>query len=285
MSVAFRLQGVLPNGDIVELPLVKALQGKPGIPIRPADFLIEVALGNIEGYSLEHKFGRNAALPNGSFEPIGLLSVARAFLQAPTTVRVKAGGNAADDVGGDGAQGIVIDGIDSDLNRVQREIATAGAGAGPVSVTQFWRPFRAWVSSVGTYDAANTAAVTIENGAGTQDLLSIGIEFGQTQTASFSIPTGHTGYLLSVDITVDSNQATDITMCTREDFNVVASPMKSVRIQRYWDGVLKNIPAYRPKAPSNILKPLSDIWFEGMGSGGASEATVDFEVLVVQDGF
>ena len=33
-----------------------------------SDFLIEVAKGNVAGHSLVHKFGRNAAVPNGSWE-------------------------------------------------------------------------------------------------------------------------------------------------------------------------------------------------------------------------
>jgi len=33
-----------------------------------ADFLIEVQKGNVKGHSLVHKFGRNDAVPNNSWE-------------------------------------------------------------------------------------------------------------------------------------------------------------------------------------------------------------------------
>ena len=37
------------------------------------DFLIEVQKGNVVGHSMVHKFGRNDAVPNGSWAFVNLL--------------------------------------------------------------------------------------------------------------------------------------------------------------------------------------------------------------------
>ena len=76
---------------------------------------ILIARGLIDGATVVHKFGRNADVANATWE--GVLQTAAQFpwLTAATTVRVKAGGNAADDVSssplGAGAHEITVQGL------------------------------------------------------------------------------------------------------------------------------------------------------------------------------
>ena len=92
------------------------------------EYYLRVAEGKVPGREIVNKFGSNAAVPNGVFEIVSSLSVPyEGFLSAPSTVRIKAGGDAADTAAGAGAQSVFVEGIDDSLARVLVEIPTAGA--------------------------------------------------------------------------------------------------------------------------------------------------------------
>jgi len=248
-------------------------------PLRP--FLLEVAKGNVAGHSLVHKFGRNAALPNGSWAFVVGLGLTAWPLSAATAVRVKAG-DVADDAGGAGAREITVQGIDDALAETSEAITTNGVAASTATTALFWRVHRAWVSSAGTYGAANTAAVVIENGAGGTDLIQIAVEEGQTQFAGWSVPLGKTAYLISASFTVDATKSADFRLFTRESLNDATPPVASVRIRRYWDGVAGDL-MYTPTSPELSCPALTDIWIEGYGNGAGVEAAASFELLLVDD--
>lgn len=246
------------------------------------DFLIEVAKGNIPGHSLVHKFGRNSDVPSGSWEHISMTPFSKTnFRESAGTFNIKAGGNAADTAAGAGAREVTIQGIVATTFAEETDtIATAGAAESSASTKSFWRVHRAWVSSVGTYTAANTGAMVIEDVAN-NDMISIAVEEGQSQYAGFTIPAGKTGYLVSVHGFVDSTKDVDIRCMTRKNIDVVAAPMNSVRVKLYWDGV-KGTLQYTPKSPEFSLPEKSDIWFEGNGSAAAA-VSLDFELLLIDN--
>lgn len=245
------------------------------------DFLIEVARNNVAGASLVHKFGRNDAVPNGSWAHVNILGSAAWQLTVATTVRVKAGGNAADDVAGANARGVTIEGLDGSLVLASETVATAGVAASAATATSFFRVFRAVVSTVGTYGVANAAAITLENGAGGTDLIQMATGDGQSQFGAYTVPTGKTAYLLSVHIQVDSNKAANLRLFAREDADDVVAPMAPSRIMQFFDGVAGEF-SLRPRSPLAIPGE-TDIWFEAFGDGGAAEASVDFELLLIDD--
>jgi hypothetical protein len=248
------------------------------------DFLIEVRKGSVSGHSMVHKFGRNDGVPNGSWELISLQPFDPAnFRQSAVAMRVKAGGNAADTAAGAGAREVTIEGIDSTFAELSEAVATAGAGASAATSATFWRVYRAWVSAAGTYTAANTAAIVIEDSGGAQDYLTIGAEEGQTQYAGYTIPTGKTGYLLSVHVTVDSNKTSNVRCFTRENIDDIAAPMDARRLKLFWDGIQSPGFIYRPYGPELSLAAKSDIWFEAYGDGAVSQVSCNFELLLVDD--
>ena len=245
------------------------------------DFLIEVQKGNVAGHSLIHKFGRNDAVPNGSWAHVSLTPFAVAnFPSSATTVKIKAGGSAFDDSSGLGAREVTVQGIDSSLAETSEAIVTAGASASSATSASFWRVHRAWVSAVGVYGSTNIDDIVIESGV---DMITIAAGEGQTQYAGYTIPTGKTGYLLSSLVTVDGNKAADIRVMKREDItDSVIAPMASKRIMLHWDGVLGTLP-FKPRSPLSALPALTDIWFEANGSGAWTEVSADFEILLVDD--
>ena len=245
------------------------------------DFLLEVGNGNVPGHSLVHKFGRNDAVPNGSFAFVNTLGFTGWPLSAATTVRVKAG-NAADDIAGAGARKVKINGIDDSYDEVTAEVDTAGGSASAVTSTSFIRVHRAWVSEQGTYGAANTAAVIVENSAGTTDLLEIAATMGQSEFAGWTVPRNKTAYLMSVTVHTQATKPADVALFMRESMDVTAAPlMQARRLKAYFAGIDGQF-SFVPRSP--ISAPAkTDVWFEAQGAGAGGTASVDFELLVVDD--
>jgi len=246
------------------------------------NFLVAVKAGNVAGHSVVHKFGHNDSVPNGTFEFVTVLGQTAHALSALTTVRIKAGGAAADDAAGAGAQEITIQGIDSTLAEVTETIATNGIAASAVTTKTWWRVHRVWVSAVGTYGAANSAAITIENGTGGTDILVMGAGDGQSNDAVYTIPTGKTGHLLSVHVTVDSSQDATVNIFTRDNITDVVAPMSSKRMKKHFDG-LDSTFRYAPLSPNTSISALSDIWAEASGGGGSTKVSIDLEILLIDN--
>jgi hypothetical protein len=222
-------------------------------------------------------------VPDGSWEFINLLGFTGWPLSAATTVRIKAGGNAADDAAGAGAREITVQGIDDSFNEVTETIATAGASASSNTTTLFWRVHRAWVSAVGTYGVANTAAIDIENSGGGTDLIRIGADEGQTLFTGWTVPIGKTAYLLSTDAYVNTTTSVRIRLLTRANIDDTSAPMSSKRIRAVFNGANGKAVIYVPRAPVISIAAKSDVWLEAQGVGATASVTSNFELLVVDD--
>lgn len=242
---------------------------------------LAIAKGDVTGASVIHKFGRNAAVANGAWEHVSLLSAATSFLSAPTQVRIKAGGNVNDTVAGSGARTITVSGIDSNLVQLSENIATAGAGASAATTASFWRVNRAFVANCGTYGGSNTGAVTIENGAGGTDLILLAVGEGQSQYGGWTIPVGHTAFITNVHVTVDAGKAADLKIMRRETFNDTTPPVEAYRLLYYWDGVLGTM--HVPFDAPQKLEGLTDVWVEAQGAGAGTEVSIDIEFKVIED--
>ena len=248
----------------------------------PEDFLTEVAKGNIAGHSIVPKFGANAALPNGTFELVSTLSAVYAgFLAAATTVRIKAGGDAADTAAGAGTRSVFVEGINDSLARDSEEIATNGAGASAATTKSFWRIDRAYCGDQGAYATpVNTGAIVIENSAGGTDLIQIDAGEGQSQHCHAAIQTGVDAYLLGYELTVDSAQKADFRLFSRGSINDVTVPVAAQRAMRHWRGLINPV-THEFQSPKFLVAGPADIWIEGSGGGAAAVVTAAFNLLLV----
>jgi hypothetical protein len=247
-----------------------------------SDFFVDVQRGALSEYSIIHKFGRNDSVPNGVWELVSSSSISGALPSSGTTVRIKAGGDAADTAAGAGARKIAIIGLDSNYQEITEEVVTSGANASLPTTNVFWRLYRAYVVEVGTYGDANTDDIVIENSDGSEDRLVITADEGQTQHAVYSIPVNKTGYLLSVHITADASKAADFRLFVRENLSDIQAPVQSRQLKLYWDGIIGEV-SYKPKSPGLVLNELSDIWVEARGGGALTQVSVDFEILLKDD--
>jgi hypothetical protein len=241
--------------------------------------------GLVTGGSLVHKFGRDPAAANGTWGGVLQAGAQFPWLTAATTVRVKAGGNAADDSTssplGAGArevtvQGMTIAGIDA-----IEAIATAGASASASTTTEFFRVDRAWVSEPGVYGGNNTDDIVIEATGGT-DLIMIAAGEGQTQFAGYTIRAGKVAYLASALVQADGLKPADFRLMTRANANSVTPPFTATRLKYFWDGVLGFGP-HNPFTPSLELPAWTDIWIEARGSGAITEVSASFELIIYGD--
>ena len=274
----------IPKYD--DYPQIGRVRLDPSLALANSDPLL-IRRGLVTGASLVHKFGRNSGVPNGTWE--GVLQAAAQFYwpQVATTVRIKVGGNAADDAAasplGAGAWEVTVQGIDGVTGlEVSEAIATAGASASIATTATFLRVYRAWVSSAGTYTGNNTAAIVIEDGAGANDMITILAGEGQSQFCSWTVPAGKTAMLTSVMVQADAAKAADFRLFTRENANDVTVPFSPKRLRYFWDGVLGNS-MLKPVTPILSASAFTDIWIEARGGGAGTEVSADMELIVYDD--
>jgi hypothetical protein len=231
------------------------------------------------------KFGTNEAVPNGTWAIIANLGGATyPFPQAPTTVRVKAGGDVNDvATTGSGARTIRVIGLDSNGDETQEDIALAGASASTSTTTSFWRVHRAYVLTTGTYGGSNTGAITVENTAGTADLLKMEAGGSQTRLGIFSIPTGWTGYLVAFETHVESTKPADIRIRVRTDYKTVSGDMAPIREVFFEGGVDGEAYNVFEGIPLAVIPQNSDIWIEAKGGGAQTKVSGAMIILCVKD--
>ncbi len=260
-----------------------ASSGDPFYPI-PADFYTEVKKGNVIGHSIISRSAINSAAPDGTFEGITEFGADFTFVTAAATIRVKSGGNAADTAAGAGAQAVTVEGISTTGAFLSESIETAGASASAVTTGLFWRTNNVYITPLraGTYGAANTAAIMIENGTGGTDLINMAIEEGRSQYGAYATPISTTGYLIGVTFKVDSAKDADFKMFTRATLTDFSTPFAPKIERGHWNGIIGSY-TLPNKAPILTLPALTDIFFEAQGVGAITEVGVDFEILLVDD--
>ena len=250
---------------------------------------LDIKQGLYPNMSIVNKFGRNDAVPNGSWVFVCQEAfTAWAIGATPTTVRVKAG-DAADTVAGAGAQKITVEGIVANTGLyASEELVTAGTSAGAAGTTKWARIVRAWVSQHGTYGDANTADVVIEKSAGGEDIIQINIEEGQTQYLGVVVPKGRTGYLLGADFYCDaqagagpSNKSANIRIMQRQGALNTVTP-SSIRIVQHFDGVVGHA-EFEPIAPIGPFPELTEIWGEAWGDGAVTQVSGHIVVLFIDN--
>ena len=256
-------------------------------PVGSTDWWMEVALGNIPGTAVVHKFGRHLAVGT-SFVPV---SVGGTYptpqVAGATTLRIKAG-NVNDDSAGTGARTVLIQGLDETGVEVTETLTTAGTSASTASSATFLRLYRAYVLSSGTYANAtagsHAADIVIENGAGGTNWLTIdSTDFprGQSECAVYSVPLGKTAYLKNIHISVDSNKTADAVLFHRANILETAAPYSAMRV-KYQAGGVKGNQELHTGVAMGPYPALSDLGFMSKAAA-TSSVDVDFELLLVDD--
>lgn len=253
------------------------------------DWLIEVAKGNVPGYSTVHKFGSYSAVPS-TIVPI----TTSATYQTPTSaqsIEAVSTDNTNDVAGGNGARQITIVGLDA--TGAEQTVTVNLNGTTAVAVSGTWiRVYRAWVSESGTYatsaSPSHASTITIRNSGGgiTWAIISNvgGFGLGQTQIGAYTVPLGHTAYILSITYSIESSKASSLYFFKRGNILDVTAPYDAMRVQNVYNGVVGNGEFIH--RTNEGYEALTDIGFMGAyGGGGTANIAVEFELLLRQDGY
>lgn len=246
-----------------------------------SDPKLDRAAGLYSNQSIVHKFGANPSVSASSTEDVTFSGTIN-WLQAATSVRIKAGGNAADDASGNGARKVTVEGLDENWADVSETITTNGSSESTGTTATFIRVFRAYVTDVGVYTAANTGNIVIENAAGGTDLITIAAGEGQTETSEYTVPAGKTAYLTRFTVEVDGNKAADVKMFQRRDADDFTAPVTGKRLVH---AAVQLIGAESESLDSYISFPAkTDLWWAATtGGGSAAAVAVDYDLILVDN--
>lgn len=170
------------------------------------DFLQEVVLENVPGYTTNIKFGRNVDMDVGSTPEdicFGTGLYAGQPTTAPETVDVLSS-SAADTAAGTGMQSILITGLETatSTQETTETIALNGTG-GATSVNTWYRVYRAAGVTYGS-GGTNAGTITVRHTATTADeFVIIPPGVGQSLVGAITVPSGKTMFIESLAVTLE----------------------------------------------------------------------------------
>ncbi len=246
----------------------------------------EIAAGTVPGWSVVHKFGRNAAVGT-SFVPCSIGGVYQTVQPASATSLRVAAGNANDTAAGTGAREITLEGLDETGALVTEALATAGASASSGTTTTFIRLFRAYVSKSGTYATSSAgshaANIVIENAAGGTTWATIdSTDFprGQSEIGVYTVPLGYNGYVFDLTVNVSGNgtKPAELLFFQRANILEAAAPYTAMRLALNFGGVSDSFTYHFPVAIKYAA--LTDMGFMCKAASGTPEVDVEFDILL-----
>ena len=253
------------------------------------DFHVEMSLGNVPGFSVIHKFGRNASV-GSTFAPI----TQSGFYRMPTanTALEIVSDSADDSSAGIGARTVFYEGLKEVAGELVVTTNTVTMnGLTPVALPDsLIRLYRWYVATSGTYATQSSAShqgeITIqESGAG--DIWSAikanGIYKGQSQIGCYTVPSGYTALINRIAYSVQATQEAEIIFMQRNGVLNTTAPFDALRVVTDIDSA-KGTTSIDFPAPI-IINEETDLIFMGKSKGGQTfPMTIDFEIKLVQNG-
>jgi len=151
-------------------------------------FELQISRGQIPGHYRLHKFGFNPLI-NNSEETIW--DVGGIYAYPSSAAKMTA--TSTDGANDDGVQ-VTIQGLDANYNQLSETVTLDGTGVGETSGF-FLRVFRAFIA--GSQEPSGT--INITNASTTYARITLGEN--QTLMCVWTVPAGHTAYLLQKDVT------------------------------------------------------------------------------------
>lgn len=245
---------------------------------------LQVAKGLVSGVTGFSKFGRNGAVGTTTV-PVA----AGGIYKTPTTATALeiVSSSANDTAAGSGAQSVTVVGLDTNWAELSQTIATNGTT--PVAVpTNLLRVYRMFVASSGTYatQSAGSHAGTItvrESGAGatwaTLDLVN-SFPQGQSLIGAYTVPAGHTLYVDTWFVSVESTKPASVQFFRRSSAHDVTTPFAgAIRVQKTWEGLVND--AMETETVPLKFEAYTDLGFMASVAAGTAEVSVTFSGYLV----
>jgi hypothetical protein len=232
---------------------------------RPSpEFLLDVVRGAIPNAFAIHKFGANfdidqaddpeSVWTSGGLYPWASLSSAQTIYCISTSASDTAT--------------LSIEGLDANYDE-QTEIVTLTGATAVATTNTFIRVFRM------TYDAENVGDITARVTSGTGTVVAqIDAGYSQTLMAVYTIPAGFTGYLTTLDATIDGTKTCQVLMYHR----LTGKPFRIAHVAES-DGHYR----YDFNAPLKLpAKTDVDIRVDQV-SGNDARVTANFDIVLIKD--
>jgi hypothetical protein len=169
------------------------------------------------------------------------------------------------------AMSLLINGLDSDYNEITEVVTLTGTT--PVSTSSSF--FR--VNSAVILSGSNTGNISISSGASVVGYITAGL--GATQSCAFTVPAGHSLYLLRIDCnssTVNPNKylyiRNSVRSSTGRTLKVAEATFATSQV------------SYDRQIPFKIDEK-SDFSFESKSSSGENEVAIFVEALLCRDDY
>ena len=223
-------------------------------------------------------FGRNPNLVSGVFQDIWAAGIPVTWLTAASPIRIRAGGDAADDAAGVGARSILLDGLDSNWDVASEVIATAGTLASAATSVSFIRINGATVLDAGTYTGNNIGDVVIETTGGVE-MADIRSGVGRTQLGFCSTPRATDVFIQQVRAFVSSNRPANVRLMVRERGDIVVAPFRAFTQVDAFDEIVNEIDVIHSSWQK--FDECSDIVFQGFSTMATSSVEVTLDAVLV----
>ncbi len=281
---------VAANIFVYNMPSTQAAGGQrgwTGTAGSPENFLVEVTKGNIPGHTIRHRFGKG--IVGTTMVPIAS-SLKYPTPTTATTLEVVS--NDADDtVAGAGARTVTILGLDANWDEITQTVNMNGLTAVPFPIDMI-RVYDWWVASSGVYATSATGShqgiITIQTSPGAVLWFNGTITpypKGQSEISGFTVPDGFRAYVFIHSIVADSTKSVDVMMTRRIDADDVTVPFSAMRSMKEFTGVSASPVGAHGKSPINSFAARTDIVFMGIVSSGTASISIDYEVLLIADGY
>jgi hypothetical protein len=226
---------------------------------------LDVARDAISNSKIVHKFGANfdidqATDPESVWSGGGLYPwAALATAQTIYCLSTSASDTAV----------LTIEGLDSSYHEISETVTLTGTSA-VTTTNAFIRVFR-----MAYEDGANAGDITARTLSASGTVVAqINVGYAQTLMAVYTIPAGHTGYLVALDSTIDSNKNAQIQMYHR----LTGKPFRIAHIAET-SGHYR----YDFHAPLRIPEKTDiDIRIDNV-SGNDSRVTANFDLVLIRD--
>jgi len=238
------------------------------------------------GVTVVHKFGRNEGIGT-TYEALSVGGIYQTPQSAVSLEFISDDTGDALDAGG--MHELTVIGLDASF--VEQTVVTAAHatdGLTAVAISGTWcRVYRAYVSQSGTYANTSTGShigdivVRVASAGATYVTISTtDYPRGQSEIACYTIPTGKTGYLASIALTVISGKPVDFLFMQRPNADDTSSSHTGT-MREIWHAV--GVPDRATLSPKTPMGPFVGPCDLIMLTKGASTPTAeaDFEILLL----
>jgi hypothetical protein len=253
------------------------------------EYLAKMARGEIDTYTLVHKFGRNTAVGT-SIVPVCEGGFYRMPQMSATVTLAVISDDADDTAAGAGAQEVTLEYLDSTGAEQTGTIATNGITESTETIAGVWRLLRAYVSGSGTYadQTVNSQQGTItirQASAGITwavipEIGTTGFAIAQSLIGCYTVPLGKRAYMLTNTYTVDSNKSGTCYLFARSNANQLVAPYSALRVKNIYTG-LSGLNKFDHET-NESYPALTDILTMAT-SPTTADISAEFELMVVDD--